>query len=238
MKTRSYYGTELQVLEPEESWAQAMPRFAEVFPLDEAGELNQFALFPRGRPVDIFRHRDWQAVALVADLFFYPEEDYQRQREDWYRELHGRDHLAPLLRLLRERGTPHFYLAHTADRDRLETVLVPPERQALNDAMSTDKLFFQLCNFAVDERCDWGLVSDSEGFLQWTVLGGAPAVMEPFIAASGGLDELMRLFSRYIEGCVTPASPDYNAGEARFSRELYDYLGWPWPFAEPPAAPT
>ncbi len=232
MKTRVFEGVELQVLEPAESWAQAMPLFGRVFVLDDEGDLSDHAIFPGSGPLHLFRNPDWQAVALVGEPFCAEDEESLRGRPQRYRDLHGRDHLAPLLRMLRERHTPHLYLAHTDRPDLLETLLVPPRRPELNAAWLSDGLLTMLCSFAVDDRADWGLVVDDYCMF----LGGAPALMQRFIADSGGLDELIRLFSMYIEGPVTPGEPGYTAGGARFHRRLYDYLGWPWPFAEPPPA--
>ncbi len=230
MKTRTFEGFTFQVLEPAESYARAIPLFGRVFVLAEDGGLDNFAIFPRGKPPRIFRNADWQVVALVGTPFFAEDEDSLRGKPQWYRELHGRDHLAPLLRILQDRGTPHVYLAHIDEPAQQETLLAPPRRPELNAAWYSDDLLATLCSFAVDDHADWGLVADE----YCMYLGGEPALMQRFIAESGGLDELIRLFSMYIEGPVTPGEPGYTAGGARFHRRLYDYLGWPWPFAEPP----
>lgn len=233
MKRVEAYGHAFDVLEPAESWAQAMPRFARVFTLDEEGQLSNWAAFPPEQSPRIFRNDAWPRVALVDDFSGPDDEDRLRDKPQRYRDLHGRDHLAPLLRLLREREQGHFYLCHLSSAERLETVLVPPERDPFDSAWYSSDLFLMLPSFAVDDRCDWGLFTDD----RFTVLGGEPALMQRFVAESGGLDELIRLFSFYIEEGVTPGDPNYHAGEARFHRRLYDYLGWPWPFAEPPLRP-
>ena len=233
MKTRVFEGFEFQVLEPAESWSQAMPRFGQVFLLDEIGELNDHAIFPKNQLPRIFRDPNWQAVALVDDPVSSEDEESLKGKPDWYRDLHGRDHLAPLLGILQERQTPYIYLAHTDRSDLLETLLVSPQQKAMDAAWLSDHLLSMLCSFAVDDRADWGLVIDENVMF----LGGEPALMERFIAESGGMDELTRLFSLYIEETATPDDPNYLAAPASFYRRVYTYCGWDWPFPEPPTAP-
>ena len=232
MKTRVFEGIEFQVMEPAESWSQAMPRFGEVFPLDENGELNDHAIFPKNQLPRIFRDPNWQVVALVDDPVSSEDEEALQGKPEWYRDLHGRDHLAPLLGILQERQTPYIYLAHTDRSDLLETLLVPPQQRAVDAAWLCDHLLSRLCSFAVDDRADWGLVLDDGDMF----LGGAPALMQRFIAEAGGMDELTRLFSLYIEGRVLPGEPRYLTASARFYRRAYTYCGWDWPFPEPPTA--
>ncbi|WP_421707099.1 hypothetical protein [Algihabitans sp.] len=234
MKTKVSNGLELQILEPAESWDRAMPLYGQIFGPDNDGGLNILEIFPRNRPPRIFRNPAWQAVALVGTALSLEDEEPLPGLVELYRDLHGRDHLAPLLRILQERGTPHFYLAYASPPDQMHTLLVPPRRLELDAAWLSDILHSVLPCYATDDRADWGLVIDEDTMY----LGGEPELMRRFVAESGGMEELVRIFSLYIVEYVTPGEQDYDGVAARFYRRLYTYCGWEWPFPEPPPAPT
>ncbi len=178
----------------------------------------------------IFRNPNWQVVALFNEPFFSGLQTLPPGEPEMCRGLFERDHLAPLLSILQERQTPHIYLTYMGGPDQLETLLIPPRRPELNAAWLSNDLFMMLCCFATDDRADWGLVIDENVMY----LGGEQDLMKRFAAESGGMDELIRLFSLYIEEHTVPGAPHYGVAPARFYRHLYSYCGWDWPFPEPP----
>ena len=185
--------------------------------------------YPPGGPEEIrdgvITWEEWETLSNVLE----PEDYFERGG------FYERDELGPFLDMMIEEGARVLYFTHpnfqNADSIQAGTATREGLKAAAAALRRSDCCYEVYGNFVFDNTGRWGLYTVEDGV---AFLAAEVNLMERYLPEVGGLGVLQERFASHTREGADPDDALYRVQTARTYRSWYTYMGWDWPFPEPP----